>query len=200
MGTSYIQVAGKSNILIGSPADSFATLMVVGEQMDDTQLSLQHVLHDVPGDSQGGPQGDPIEQQVLAFRISGTLNLSKWDPEVRDMLLGHNTMATLGSFADSEIGALLLRDRSFRLVISPTHTNTIGVGEPFAGDDYFFYNFPCVTVSSPIETGQGTKFSALRFQFRAWRVPPGHHYAPIDPTVGLIWDKDDTGVSAALTP
>lgn len=206
MGVSYIQVAGKSNILIGFPDDAYATLWRVGEQMDDTRLTVEHVLHDVPGDSQGGPQGDPIEQQILAMRVRGTLNLSKWDPEIRDLIIRHNSMAQLGSFSDAEIGALQLRDRSFRIVISPSKVNLIpaldrlGAASQFAGQDYYFWNFPCTTIAAPIETGQGTKFSALQFAFRAWRVPDGHPLAPSDPTEGLVWNKDVTGVDAVLNP
>lgn len=206
MGVSYIQVAGKSDLLIGFPDDDYATLHRIGEQMDDTRLTVEHVMHDVPGDSQGGPQGDPIEQQILALRVRGVLNLSKWDPEVRDLIFRHNSMASIGSFADSEIGALQLRDRSYRIVISPSKENLIpaldlfGVASQFAGLDYFFWNFPCCTLSSPVETGQGTKFSALQFSFRAWRVPEGHTLAPSDPTEGLIWNKDNTGVDEVLNP
>jgi hypothetical protein len=204
MVAPYIQVAGKSNILIGFPDDDYATVDRLGEQMDETRISVRHVLHDVPGDSQGGPAGDPIEQQILALQYTVQFNLSKWAPDVRDRLIQHNAMATLGSFADSEIGALLLRDRSFRIVISPSRDSVIPAGAPGAGEDYFYYNFCCCTVTSPIETGQGTKFSALQFSMRAWRVPEGHPLAPgssgADFAEGLIWNRDTTGVPSLLLP
>jgi hypothetical protein len=199
----YIQVAGKSNILIGFPSD-YTEMMSVGEQMDDTKISIEQVLHDIPGDSQGGPQGDPIEQQILALRVRGQLNLSKWDPAVRRLLIQHGVMATEGSFKQSEIGALLLRDRSLRIVISPSRDTPIPAGDPDGGKDYFYYNFPCCTVTSPIETGQGTKFSALSFQFRAWRVPEGHDLAPGTSGAnwrdGLIWNRDATDVDDVYLP
>ena len=206
-----IKVAGKSNLLIAFPADDYEVCHRLGEQMDETQITTELVTHDVPGDSQGGPQGDPIEQQLLALRMRCNFNLSKWDPIVRDKLIQHNLMATRGSFSNAEIGGLMLKDRSFRIVISPTKDNTIPVTDPLTGDphpdagtDYFYYNFCCCTVSAPIETGQGTKFSALRFSMRAWRVPEGHPLAPgsggIDFANGLIWNRSITGVPVSLLP
>lgn len=209
--TPYIQVAGKSNILIGFPQDDYAVMHRIGEQIDETRISVQQVLHAVPGDSQGGPAGEPIEDQILALIHTCQFNLSKWDPIVREKLIRHNVMAKDGSFADSEIGSLLRRDRSFRIVISPSRNTTIpaidpitGVAHPDAGSDYFYYNFCCCTVTSPIETGQGTKFSALQFSMRAYRVPEGHPLAPgsngANFAEGLIWNRDITGVPLALLP
>lgn len=207
LSAPYIQVAGKSNILIGFPDDDYAQMHRIGEQLDETRLTMEMVTHDVPGDAQGGPQGDPIEQQVLAFRIRGTLNLSKWDHTVRKMLEDHNVMAKHGSFSDSEIGALLLRDRSFRIVISPSKSNPIAtpnpittVVDPNATADHFYRNFPCCTIASPIEIGQGTKFSSLQFQFRVWRTPEGHPLAPVAYQEGLLWNYDKTGVDNAYLP
>lgn len=194
---SYIQVAGKSSLLIGFPDDDYATLDVLGEQMDDTQISVQPIFHDVPGDAQGGPQGKPIEKQLLGYDVRGQFNLSKWDPAVVRQIRKF-AMTADGKISDAEIGSLMLRDRSLRIYIYPSKSNPIPVGAQDAGEDYYAWNFPCCLVTSPIETGQGTKFSACRFSFEAFRVPDGHTLAPTDPTEGLIWDKDDTGVATAL--
>jgi hypothetical protein len=196
VGQPYIQVAGKSNLLIGFPDDGYATMHSLGEQLDETKITAELVTHDVPGDSQGGPQGDPIEQQILALRYRGIFNLSKWDPGIRERLITHNLMATPGKFADHEIGALMLRNRSFRIAISPSRSNPIGT----TGVDYFFYNFPCCMIASPIEVGQGTKFSVLQFSFRAFRVPQGHPLAPSDHREGLIWDRDAEGIAQEFLP
>ena len=207
----YIKVAGKSNLLIAFRQDDYAVCHRIGEQMDETRLTVENVTHDVPGDSQGGPQGDPIEQQLLAHRISGQFNLSKWDPIVKEKIERHQLLGTEGHFADSEIGSLILRDRSFRLIISPSRSNPIPANDPITGDahldagkDYFYRNFCCCTISSPIETGQGTKFSALQFSFRAWRVPEGHPLAPSGSGEsfrdGLVWNRDSTGVPNELLP
>lgn len=194
---SYIQVAGKSDLLIGFPDDDYATLDILGEQMDDTQVSVAPIFHDVPGDSQGGPQGQPIEKQHLGYRVTGQFALSKWDPAVVRQIRQY-AMAKEGAITDAEMGALMLRDRSVRIVVSPSKANPIPVGAQDAGKDYFFWNFPCSLVTSPIETGQGTKFSVCRFSFEAFRVPAGHELVSATTIAGDIWNKDDAGVTAAL--
>lgn len=207
----YIQVAGKSNLLIAFPDDDYEVCHRLGEQADATQITAQHAMHDVPGDSQGGPQGRPIERQMLALFYRAQFNLTKWDPIVREKLARHNLMAKDGHFAQSEVGALMLRERSFRIVISPTRSNPIPTNDPLLGSahpdatkDYFFYNFCCCLVSSPIETGQGTKYSALNFTMESFVVPEGHVLAPgsggIDWADGLIWNRDATGVANAYLP
>lgn len=206
----YIQVAGYSHLLVGFKEDDYAEMHPLGMQIDDTEMVAEQVLHDVPGDSGGGPQGDPIEQQILAVRYRVTFNLSKWSPTIYERLLRHNVMAIDGSFADSELGSLLLRDRSLRFVVSPTKANTIpandeitGDAHPEAGKDWFYRNFPCCTITTPIRIAPGTKFSTLQFQMRAWRVPQGHVLAPAGTDgwkSGLIWNRGITGVADTYLP
>lgn len=193
----YIQIAGKSEIWIGVSADrasdgSYSTMTKVGEQIDDTRLAVQAFYHDVPGDRHGGPQGPPIERQILGQIVRGMFNLSRFDPEVRRELTKQNVFATEGTILDSEIGSLLLRDRSYRVVIVPGRANPIGVGLDGAGDDYYAWNFPCVSINGAIECGQGTKFSALSFQFEAHRAPDGH------PNAGVIWNRSVADVVALI--
>lgn len=193
MTTSYIQVAGKSDLYIGFPSDSYGTLLKIGEQLDETRLEFENVFHDVHGDANGGPQGPPIERQFLGAAVRGQFNLSQWSPEVQRRVIAHNAMATQGKIVDSEVGALILRDRSFRICIVPSRSNVIGVGLANAGTDAFFYNFLCCCVSSPVATGQGTKFSLLSFSFQAYRTPAGHGLAGVsDVNAGVIWNKDST--------
>ncbi|MGV3486238.1 MAG: hypothetical protein ACO1RT_17600 [Planctomycetaceae bacterium] len=209
--TPAIQVAGLSHILIGFKADNYAVMHRIGMQMDDTRISMEPILHNIFGDSQGGPQGQPIEIQKLGVRYRVQFNLSKWDPIIKAKLEQHEAMATEGSFADSEIGALMLRDRSFRLAISPSKDTIIPVNDPLTGDahpdagkDYHFRNFCCCLVSTPIETGQGTKFSALQFAMEAYRVPEGHPLAPSSSgqtyANGLIWNRNASGIDNAYLP
>lgn len=193
--SEYIQVAGKSNIYLGFPSNDYATLVKIGEQGDETMLSVENFDHDVPGDRHGGPQGPPIEIQRLGMVVTGQFSLTRWDPLIRRLLIAHGVTATEGRLADSEIGSLLIRDRSFRLVIAPSKPNLIPAGEPGAGTDSFFYNFPAALVSGPIETGQGTKYSTLRFSMRAHRVPEGHWYQNVGGSglgVGVIWNRDSS--------
>lgn len=193
--SEYIQVAGKSNIYIGFPNDGYTTLVKLGEQADEAMLPIENYDHEVPGDRHGGPQGPPIEVQRLGMVVSGQFSLSRWDPFVRRMLIDHGVTAIHGRLQDHEIGSLLIRDRSFRVVIAPSKPNPIPIGQPGAGQDAFFYNFPAALVSGPVETGQGTKFSMLRFSMRAHRVPEGHPYANaggFGEGVGVIWNRDSS--------
>ena len=194
---SYVQVAGFSNLLVGFPDDDYATLDILGTQMDDTQISVAPIFHDVPGDEQGGPQGQPIEKQHLGYRVTGSFSLSKWDPAVVRQIRQY-ALSAEGRVTAAEMGALMLRDRSIRIVVSPTKVNAIPVGAQDAGADYFFWNFPCCLVTSPIETGQGTKFSVARFSFEAYRVPAGHELISSTTLVGEYYNKDDDLVTAAL--
>lgn len=193
MTVEYIQVAGKSNIYLGFPGDNYASLLKIGEQMDETSLTVQNFDHDVPGDRHGGAQGPPIERQRLGMMVSGQFALSRWSQQARRLMIAHGVTSTEGRLADQEIGSLLIRDRSFRLVIAPSKPNPIPFGLDSQGQDYFFYNFPAALVSGPIETGQGTKFSVLRFSMEAHRVPEGHPYADFGGSgngVGVIWNRD----------
>lgn len=189
--SSYIQVAGKSEIYLGFPDNSYASLIHVGEQMDETSLTVTKFTHDVPGDSHGGPQGPPIEKQQLGMTVSGRFQLSKWNPIAKRLIEKHGVNAVEGKMAASEIGSLVIRDRSFRIVIAPSKANVIPFGNEDAGKDWFFRNFPCCVVSDPIEYGQGTKFSVLSFSFEAHRVPAGHPYAIANANnVGVVYNRD----------
>lgn len=189
--SSYIQVAGKSNLYLGFPGNNYASLIQIGEQMDETSLTVNKFTHDVPGDSHGGPQGPPIEKQQLGMTVSGRFQLSKWSQIAKRLIEKHAVNATEGKITDSEIGSLMLRDRSFRIVIAPSKPNLIPFGEEDAGKDWFFRNFPCCVVSDPVEYGQGTKFSVLSFSFEAHRVPVGHPYAIANTTnAGIVYNRD----------
>jgi hypothetical protein len=195
----YIQVAGASKLYIGFPANNYSTLVKIGEQMDETRLSVQKFTHDVPGDSHGGPQGPPIEKQQLGMIVRGQFSLSRWDPAVKRLIESHNVNAVEGRITDAEIGSLLLRDRSFRIVIAPSKSNPIPFGESDAGKDWFFRNFPCCVVGDPVECGQGTKFSVLSFSFEAHRVPVGHYYALTNANnVGVVYNRDSSLVPGWL--
>lgn len=178
-----IQVAGKSDIYIGLPGQH-STLMKLGEQRDQTSISVDSVKHNVYGDSHGGPDGPPIEVQMLGQIATVRFMLSKWDHAVRAAMEQHGVFATEGAVADSEVGALLLADRSFRILIKNTRDNT-----PQGGSfDPFTRNFVCCVVSTPIEVGQGTKHSILTLDVQAHRAPAGHA------KVGKLYDRDTTGI------
>lgn len=198
MATEYIQVPGKCNVYIGYPSDSYAALEKVGENINETQLAVEPIMHNVAGDQHGGQEGAPIEMQALGYRVRGQLQLSKWNPEVRRKIERHNLYATDGAVLDSEIGSLLLRDRSFRILLKPAKDNPILLADAGAGavanDDYFVRNFVCCTIESAIACGVGTKFSVLSFAFTAHRAPDDHPLAPAANGSGLIWNYNETGI------
>jgi hypothetical protein len=193
----YIQVAGFSQIYIAFP-DTWPAVSgfdlgydkphKIGEQMDETQLTKNFMFHDVPGDRNGGPQGQPIEVQDLGFNVSGTLNLSRFNPQVIDVL-EKGFRAVGGKILDSEVGELLLLENSVRITIKPSKITQISAGNTPTGpgDDYFFHNFPCCLIRQPRQLSQGSKFSKLQMQFTAYRAPSGH------PSEFVVHDRDETG-------
>ncbi len=191
-----IQVAGGSNLYIadGAPAaPGGGTLYWFGEQMDDTAIVTREFFNDVPGDSNGGPQGPPIERQALGRIVQISINLSTWNQTVRYWVERQNMYSVNGAVQDWEVGTPLLQYHRFRLLIVPARNNQMTLAAPAnKSDDWFTFNFPTVLMSSPIECGQGTKFSSLSFTFEAHRGPQ------IDSnTRGVIWNRDVTGLDVA---
>lgn len=191
-----IQVAGGSNLYIadGSPvAPGGDTLYWFGEQMDDTAIVTREFFNDVPGDSNGGPQGPPIERQALGRIVQISINLSTWNQTVRYWVERQNMYSVNGAVNDWEVGTPLLQYHRFRLLIVPARNNKMTAVDPTdKGSDWFTFNFPTVLMSSPIECGQGTKFSSLSFTLEAHRGPQ------IDSTTrGVIWNRDITGLDVA---
>lgn len=202
MAIEYIQVAGKSDLYLAvmgsgsagtniqqNPANftpgEFGDLIKIGEQMDDTKIQVQGYFHDVFGDRHGGPQGPPIERQMLGQIARVQFSLSRWSHEVRAMIQQHNVFATDGAVQDSEVGALMFRDRCFRLLIKNSRENYSQ-----SGDDPFTYNFVCATLSTPVDCGQGSKHSILQFSMEAHRAPEGH------PNAGVLWNRDIEGLES----
>ena len=179
----------------GSPANpAGATLYWFGEQMDDTSIVTREFFNDVPGDSNGGPQGPPIERQALGRIVQISINLSTWNQTVRYWVERQNMYSVNGAVQDWEVGTPLLQYHRFRLLIVPARNNKMTVAAPAdKSEDWFCFNFPTVLMSSPIECGQGSKFSSLSFTLEAHRGP-----AIDDATRGVIWNRDVTGLDTAV--
>ena len=187
-----IKVSGRSDLYIASNQTP-GTLYYFGMQMDDTPLSFREYYNDVPADSHGGPQGPPIERQVLGRVATINFSLSVWSQNVRYWLENHNgAYETNGYIDDTEVGTLLFTNHAFRLLIVPLKGDPM-IDVPLTASDLFFTkNFPTAVLSSPIEYGIGTKFSALRFTLEAHRSPPA------SPKRGILWDRDTTGYPPAV--
>jgi hypothetical protein len=190
-----VQVAGGSNLYIGDGAVPAAPLYWFGEQMDDTAIVTREFFNDVPGDSNGGPQGPPIERQVLGRIVQLSINLSTWNQRVRYWVERQNSAySTNGAIYDYEVGTPILQAHRFRLLIVPARSNPITALPPAdKSEDWFCFNFPTILMSSPIECSQGTKFSALSFTLEAHRGP-----AVDDATRGVLWNRDVTGLDTAV--
>lgn len=186
--TTSIMVAGLSKLYVALP-DSYSTLRLLGVQQNETRIETQMFQHPVHSDEHGGPSGPPVEEQVLGKIMRCTFQLSKWDADVRTAIENHGVFGTTGAVADDEVGSLLYRDNSFRVLVKPSRNNTALVA---GNDDPFLYNFICCKLSSPIAAGQGTKHSILQFTMEAHRAPAGHYGGTN--VVGKIFDKDETGI------
>ncbi|MFZ9077502.1 MAG: hypothetical protein ACO23H_03140 [Alphaproteobacteria bacterium] len=194
IGAVDVKVAGGSNLYLADAAVP-NTLYWFGEQMDDTAIVTREFFNDVPGDSNGGPQGAPIERQTLGRIVQISFSLSTWSQRVRYWLERQNTVYfTNGAVRDWEIGTPILQYHRFRLLIVPSRNNQITAALPSdKSGDFFTFNFPTTLMASPIETGQSSKFSALSFTMEAHRTPPID-----DAKRGVIWDRDVSGLSEAV--
>lgn len=195
LGDVNVKVAGGSNLYIAQGNESGDTLYWFGEQIDDTPIVIREFFNDVPGDSQGGPQGAPIERQSLGRIVQLSFNLSTWSQRVRYLIENQNNVYSVpGAVKDYEIGAPLLQYHAFRLLIVPTRDNRMTAGAPTdKSQDYFTFNFPTAVMSSPIECGQSSKFSTLSFTMEAHRTSTMHTKR------GVIWDRDVTGLAQAVS-
>jgi len=188
-----IKVAGRSNLYIADNSQASQPLYYFGEQMDDTPLIFQEFYNDIPGDSNGGSNGPPIDRQVLGRNVRVNFNLSTWNHKIRYMLEQHNgAYEVAGRVQDFEVGKLLFHNHRFRLLIVPLHNNDMIDAVVDKSDDYFTFNFVNAHLVSPIEVGQGSKFSGMRFTMEAYRSPAGATDA------GVIWNRDVTGLTTAV--
>ena len=191
-----VQVAGGSNLYLADGATPSAPLYWFGEQMDDTAIVTREFFNDVPGDSNGGPQGPPIERQVLGRIVQISINLSTWSQRVRYWVERQNSAySTNGAIYDYEVGTPILQAHRFRLLIVPARNNKLTAAAPAdKSEDWFTFNFPTCLMSSPIECGQGSKFSSLSFTLEAHRGP-----AVDDASRGVLWNRDVTGLDTAVS-
>jgi len=198
-----VWVPGRTNLYIADGMLEGAALFYFGEQSDDTPITTREFFNDVPGDSHGGPNGPPIERQVLGRIINIGFTLSTWSQEIREWLENHNFAYQYpGVIQDFEIGTPLLSRHRYRLLIVGIRANFFGADPANAekNEDWFCSNYPCAILSSPVEINQGTKYAALRFTMEGHRVPPlPEDGDPQPPKRGIIWDRDIDGLAAAQT-
>ncbi|MFO0940078.1 MAG: hypothetical protein U0930_04860 [Pirellulales bacterium] len=191
----YVVIPGKFDIYVacnfpwtvGGTAVSAQTPMKLGELADELYIPLEQDQHPVPGDRNGGREGDPIEEQFLSQTARFELELSQFDPEVAAALqTAGGLLTTPGTIPQNVIGALLRQNRSYRFAFRPIISTSTRSR-----------NFPCVMVRRAHILGGGTKFEMFRGEFSAHRAPPGHWGgtgASSKPNV--LFDTDMTGLPA----
>lgn len=179
-----VQRFGKSDVLVSAGDLAQNALIKIGEVQDMIDFSEQTYWHNVPGDRHGGPQGPPIDVQWLGQTINISLDFSRYDPQVVDMIRGHYINqpgypppgTNLGQINLSDVGALMLLERAWRVTIRNTYNDIDGA--PVATG----LNFPCCIVRTPIGHNRGSKYTAYSWTFEAHRSPEGHSQE------GVLWD------------
>lgn len=163
--TAAVQKAGVTTVKV----DISGSLETLGYCLDMAEHRDQSFHHDVPGDEHGGPQGPPIDIQLLGRVSHVRCELSKYDRTIEQKIrarLRSEGAANAGIVDTADIGALMIQDsKTFRVLLS-------NANDP--------RNFPICLVREPIEVGAGTKFSSLILEFEAHR----------NQSTGVIWDTE----------
>lgn len=195
LGNVGVKIAGASNIYFAQGNAETDPLYYVGEQIDQTGIVIREFFNDVPGDSQGGPQGAPIERQSLGRIHQISFTLSSWSQRLRYFLEAQNNVYSVaGAIKDYEIGAPLMEGHAFRVLVVPVRDNRMTANQPAdKSGDYFTFNFPTMILSGPVEIPQSSKFSTLTFTMEAMRTPRSKADR------GIIWNRDVTGLSEAVS-
>jgi hypothetical protein len=186
-----IRVPGLTEILIAVPpklptenrTTAYTTLFKLGESESGVNVQLTPMVGSVIGDRHGGQEGAPIEQQFFGIRVTAQLQMSRYDIfQVRKFERYGHLLATEGTIPLNAIGALLARDRSFRVLFY------------CMADPDLSINLPCATWTSPVETGKGTKYAKCGMTITGDRAAEGYWYPP---AVGCVYDRNLQGWSAS---
>ena len=211
----YVQVGGVVSIMVAVPVGAYVApqwpftptrataptpttgpgayvaLMKLGEAADIIEPQKRNIIEGVKGDRLGGLSGGDIEKQSFGFEYDIQLELTRWDPEVLTMIECMGGLHPGGEQVPlNTIGSLILRERSFRLLLYPLI------------DARFIYNFPCCVAEQPRKIGEGTKHSKLSLSVSASRAPEKHWGAPssgTDLVTGYVKNNDFTGYTPPAT-
>ncbi len=141
-------------------------LIDLGSTVDSTDVQNRPFFHDIHTDRNGGHQGPPNEVQYLGHIVNINLELATWNPVAIEHLRKRAVNATQGKVLQSEIGEMMLKEKSIRLLMdTPDPADT--------------RNFWCCLVREPMNIGMGTKWSSYRLSFTAYRPPCYHQKADI---------------------
>lgn len=175
--------------LPGSGPAAYTQLFKLGELEEEVEPRIQNLTGRVTGDRYGGSAGDGIETQFFGQVASIDLVMSRWDEEVWQLLKNNGGLSanTTNAIPLNTIGALMQRDRSFRLLLIPNR------------DVRYVRNFPCCLIESDFSNPISTKYSRLQVRVTAHRAPEGHWSEPTGVagtslSIGVVQNWDTTGI------
>lgn len=183
----YVQNCGKVNVLVAFPLNyytelvypfspartgaptkpatnvlSYLLLFKLGEATDEIDPQIVSNVQAVPGDARGGRAGGGIEDMYVDETAEINLSLSQYDLEVYKMMETFGGLRDGGKIPPSNVGRLLRRDRSFRLLLVPV------------ADTRFVMNFPCCLLKNRRGASRSSKWSELKLNINAHAAPLGH--------------------------
>lgn len=183
----YVQNSGKVNIYVafpigyftesvypfsparvGAPSKpatnvlSYSLLFKLGEATDEIDPQLVANMQAVPGDARGGRAGGGIEDMFIDETAEINLSMSQYDLEVYKMMETMGGLREGGRILPSNVGRLMRRDRSFRLLLVPV------------ADTRFVMNFPCCLLKNRRGASRSSKWSELKLNISAHAAPLGH--------------------------
>jgi hypothetical protein len=185
-----VRVPGLTEILIAVPprvtADdrtlAYTTLFKIGESENGVNVQLNPMIGNVIGDRHGGQEGAPIEKQFFGIQAVAQIQMSRYDIfQVRKLERYGHLLAYEGTIPLNAIGALLMRDRAFRVLFYCMQDPDLSI------------NLPCATWSSPMETGKGTKYAKCGMTITGDRAPEGYWFPA---AAGAVYDRNITGWAA----
>ena len=182
-----VRVPGLTEILLAVPPKIagddrtilYNTLYKIGESENGVNVQLMPMIGSVIGDRHGGQEGGPIEQQFFGLRVTAQIQMSRYDIfQVRKLERFGHLLAYEGTIPLNAIGALLMRDRGFRVLFYCMQDPDLSI------------NLPCASWTSPIETGKGTKYAKCGLTITGERAPEGYWFPG---AVGAVYDRNITG-------
>jgi hypothetical protein len=154
--------------------DSLQPLIDLGSAVDSTGISERTFWNDIHGDRNGGRAGQPVEVQYIGHMVMIRLELLAWNDAAIEILRERAVNANLGTIDQSEMGQMMLKENSIRLLIDTL-------------DPLDRRNFWCCLARDPIENAMGTKWASYQITMAAYRPPCYHEKADI------LEDKDNVG-------
>lgn len=186
---------------ISDGPSSYVCLWKLGELEDEVDPRYRNIMGRVSGDRMGGSAGDAMEMQYLGRNAEIDLVLSRWDQDVFSLMqlnggINYDSTGTnnvTNAIRLTDFGGLMMRDRSFRLLLRPNRSDGA----------YFIQNFPCCLLESDFGANVGTKYSRLSLRVSAHRTPEGHWSDPTgtagssgngNGTIGVLMNGNSIGV------